>query len=199
MPGILPALPRGRWLCECGPQGSWARAWQPVRPQEGRRGEPGRGLGPLFSSFQKSYQSNQNVTRARFRERFVPSLMPLPSQRLASLTPPSLQSPLPPWSQLDPRTALCGGWAGGAGGNRSGCSLHLTDEDTELQRGALARDPEAMSGASCLGLGVLCPSPGLLALEEELWGCQAWRIPAPPLLPASLGSAPPPEVPSRAS
>lgn len=62
--------------------------------------------GPLFSSFQKSYQSNQNVTHVRFRGRFVPSLMLSPSQRLASLTPPSLQSPLPPGSPLDPRRAL---------------------------------------------------------------------------------------------
>lgn len=88
-------------------------AGQGLAPRGPPRRAPTGFSAPLFP-FQKSHQSNQNVTHVRFQERFVPSLMLSPSQHLASLTPPSLQSPLPPGSRLDPRRALCGGggWRG---------------------------------------------------------------------------------------
>lgn len=65
--------------------------------------------GPLFSSFQKSYQSNQNVSHVRFQEHFVPSLMLLPSQRLASLMPLSLQSAPPTLEPAGPQESIVRG------------------------------------------------------------------------------------------
>lgn len=82
----------------------------------GPLGEPGQGPPASFVSFRKSYQTNENATRVRFQECFVPSLKLLPSQPLASLAPSSLQRPLPTLETARiPRIVLCQGWAGGAG------------------------------------------------------------------------------------
>ena len=53
---------------------------------------------------------------------------------------------------------VAGWWGGGGSGRGGGGVLPLADVDTEAQNGSeLARGPEAVSGGSCLGSGILTP------------------------------------------
>lgn len=164
-------------------------AGQGLAPRGPPRRAPTGFSAPLFP-FQKSHQSNQNVTHVRFQERFVPSLMLSPSQHLASLTPPSLQSPLPPGSRLDPRRALCGagGGAGGAGGS-SGCLLHSMEGSTSQR--ARGHEWSFLTWLRCPVPQCRAPGPGgkALGVLGMVWGGPCTPAPA-----ASLT-----EVPSRVS
>lgn len=136
-PGTRPALPRGRWLCECGPQGSWAG----LGPKRAAEESPDRVFRPSLP-FSKitSIKSKCHPRQVPGALRPLPHAVALPTPRQPDA--PQFTEPPPTWEPAGPQESIVRGRGGlaGQGVVQGVCFIRW--------KGAPAREPEATSGAS---------------------------------------------------
>lgn len=184
-PGTRLALPRGRWLCECGPQGSWAG----LGPKRAAEESPDRVFRPSLP-FSKitSIKSKCHPRQVPGALRPLPHAVALPTPRQPDA--PQFTEPPPTWEPAGPQESIVrgGGEAGGAGGS-SGCLLHLMEGSTSQR--ARGHEWSFLTWLRCPVPQCRAPGPGgkALGVLGMVWGGPCTPAPA-----ASLT-----EVPSRVS
>lgn len=205
-PGTRPALPQGRWLCECGPQGSWAG----LGPKRAAEESPDRVFRPSLP-FSKitSIKSKCHPRQVPGALRPLPHAVALPTPRQPDA--PQFTEPPPTREPAGPQKSIVqGGGAGGAGVS-SGCLLHLMEGSTSQR--ARGHEWSFLTWLRCPVPQRRAPGPGgkALGVLGMVWGGPCTPAPAASLtgvctpqrclrgsLSGLLGSRTPTAVPADA-